>query len=220
MKHTTPKMLLMLACLLPAIASAGMAQDAADLAESVSPRILFLTSGGYWETSEENSDASAEAAENNTEPQRGYYRLIAIRGADNRSELQLQQIRLTADGPETATSVGIEEMQLLAYFGEEGELIGILGIADFGGECLLRSLAVSPAHQHKGIGTALVTHLLAISAGMNRRIYLFTENAQSFMAGFGFKTIPVDQVPAAIRSSPIIAGHCLLHAEAMVLSVP
>jgi len=116
MKHTTPKMLLMLACLLPAIASAGMAQDAADLAESVSPRILFLTSGGYWETSEENSDASAEAAENNTEPQRGYYRLIAIRGADNRSELQLQQIRLTADGPETATSVGIEEINGLGGY--------------------------------------------------------------------------------------------------------
>ena len=116
MMRTTPKTLLMLACLLPATASAGMAQEAADIAESVSPRILFLTSGGYWEASEDTSDASADAAETVTAPQRGYYRLIAIRGGDNRSLLQLQQIRLTADGPEVATSVGIDEINGLGSY--------------------------------------------------------------------------------------------------------
>lgn len=114
---------------------------------------------------------------------------------------------------------GCEDMQVLARFGEDDELIGILGVEDFGGDCLLRSLAVLPAHQNKGIGTALVTHLLTVSAGMNWKIYLFTENAQLFMARFGFKIIPAEQVPETIRFSPLIAGHCIENADAMVLSV-
>lgn len=113
--------------------------------------------------------------------------------------------------------VGIEEMQVLAHFGEEGELIGILGVEDYGGDCLLRSLAVSPVHQRRGIGTALVTHLLAISGGTNRRIYLYTENAQRFMKRFGFEVIAHAQVPDTIRSSPLIAGHCIERASAMML---
>lgn len=116
--------------------------------------------------------------------------------------------------------IGIEEMQVLAHFGKQGELIGILGVEDFGGDRLLRSLAVSPSHQSRGIGTALVTHLLAISGGMNRRLYLFTENAQRFMARFGFEVIPAAQVPDTIRSSPVIAGHCIERASAMMLSLP
>ena len=116
MIRTTPKMLLMLACLLPVMPGPAIAQDALALADSVSPRILFLTSGGYWETSEAATDENAEATEVDGETQRGYYRLIAIRGEDNRSLLQLQQIALLPDGPEIATSVGIEEINGLGGY--------------------------------------------------------------------------------------------------------
>jgi hypothetical protein len=119
MIRTTPKMLLMLACLLPVMPGPGIAQDALALADTVSPRILFLTSGGYWEKPDEASQTSTESVEGgeaSTGAQRGYYRLIAIRGEDNRSQLQLQQIALTPDGPEIATSVGIEEINGLGGY--------------------------------------------------------------------------------------------------------
>jgi len=119
MKRTTPKILLILACLMLAVPIPGMTQDVLALADTVSPRILFLTSGGYWEKPDEASEASTESVdggEASTGAQRGYYRLIAIRGEDNRSQLQLQQIALTPDGPEIATSVGIEEINGLGGY--------------------------------------------------------------------------------------------------------
>lgn len=118
MIRTTPKMLLILACLLPVLPGPGIAQAVSDLAGTLSPRILFLTSGGYWEKTGGASESNVESAEEEADValQRGYYRLIAIRGEDNRSLLQLQQIALTPDGPEIATSVGIEEINGLGGY--------------------------------------------------------------------------------------------------------
>jgi hypothetical protein len=112
-------MLLMLACLLPAMPGQGMAQDVLLLTDTVSPRILFLTSGGYWEKQDEATEASgndAAAGEPNIGSRRGYYRLVAVRGQDNRSQLQLQQIVLTPDGPEIESSTGIDEINSLGGY--------------------------------------------------------------------------------------------------------
>lgn len=115
MFRTTSKVLLLLACLAPAMPAQGLAQEAPVLADTLPPRILFVTSGGYWEEQNEAKDETAELDEDVTE-QRGYYRLIAIRGEDNRSLLQLQQIALTTNGPELATSTGIEEINSLGGY--------------------------------------------------------------------------------------------------------
>jgi hypothetical protein len=116
MFRTTSKVLLLLACLAPAMAGSGLAQEASTLADAVSPRILFVTSGGYWEKANEATESSAAGGEAKTEGQRGYYRLIAIRGEDNRSLVELQQIALTPDGPEIATSTSIEEINSLGGY--------------------------------------------------------------------------------------------------------
>lgn len=144
-----PKTLLLLAVLMTApFASAAHGQEeAAALAGGLAPRVLFVTSGGYWEEPGDGdaaapapdaagektagSDAAAPAAEaageeTSGEPtaapagpapgSRGYYRLIAIRGADNRSQLHLQQIALTPEGPELALSIGIDEINALGAY--------------------------------------------------------------------------------------------------------
>ena len=118
-----PRLLLLLTSLILAPAGQAVAQeDPAALAGALSPRVLFVTSGGYWEESGE-SDAAA-ATEGETSPElaeaapasRGYYRLIAIRGADNRSEVHLQHIALTPDGPELVLSMGIDEINTLGAY--------------------------------------------------------------------------------------------------------
>ncbi|KGF67511.1 hypothetical protein LL06_21950 [Hoeflea sp. BAL378] len=139
-----PKTLLLLAVLMaPPFATAAQAQEeAAALAGGLAPRVLFVTSGGYWEEAGDaaapapdaagektaGSDAAAPAAEAAGEEtageptagpapgSRGYYRLIAIRGADNRSQLHLQQIALTPEGPELALSIGIDEINALGAY--------------------------------------------------------------------------------------------------------
>ncbi len=59
-------------------------------------QVLSVVSGGYWAGSEE--------------AQRGYYRLVAIRSADNTSRLYLQRIQLAESGPALVDSVEIEAM--------------------------------------------------------------------------------------------------------------
>ncbi len=116
MFRTISKVLLVLACLAPAMPAAGLAQDAATLADSLSPRILFVTSGGYWEKDEDAAASSETNAAATAEKQRGYYRLIAIRGEDNRSIVELQQIALAPGGPEIVTSTGIEALNSLGGY--------------------------------------------------------------------------------------------------------
>jgi len=108
MLQNMSRLLMVLLCLAPLATSPASAQQASELAGTLSPRILFLTSGGYWEK------AAESGAEDET--QRGYYRLVAIRGEDNRSLLQLQEIALTADGPKLASSTGIDEVNDLGGY--------------------------------------------------------------------------------------------------------
>lgn len=115
MIRTASKVLLLLAWLAPAMPGPGIAQEVSAQADSLSARILFVTSGGYWEKQDEAEDATAELDED-LPKQRGYYRLIAIRGEDNRSLLQLQQIALKTNGPELVTSTGIDEINSLGGY--------------------------------------------------------------------------------------------------------
>ncbi|WP_412048719.1 hypothetical protein ACK6D9_12135 [Hoeflea sp. Naph1] len=143
MSLCTPKTLLFLAGLIPALANPSLAQDIEGVAESLSERVLFVTSGGAWEEAVnpgpdetgETSDGKAaepqikdegQAPDNAnpdvaeatppTAPQRGYYRLVALRGPDNRSLLHLQQIALTGDGPELVLSIEVEEINALGAY--------------------------------------------------------------------------------------------------------
>ena len=116
MIRSASKVLLLLACLAPSLPASGFPQEASTLADALSPRILFLTSGGYWEKTDDATDSGNASAEAKAETQRGYYRLIAIRGEDNRSLVQLQQIALTPEGPELATSIRIDEINSLGGY--------------------------------------------------------------------------------------------------------
>lgn len=109
MIRSTSRMMALLLCLAPLVSAPAFAQQASELADTLSPRILFMTSGGYWEKAVEGAEAGSET-------QRGYYRLVAIRGEDNRSLLQLQEIALTTDGPELASSIGIDEINSLGGY--------------------------------------------------------------------------------------------------------
>ncbi|MEP3437927.1 MAG: hypothetical protein ABJN75_14280 [Hoeflea sp.] len=136
MSLPAPLTLLLLAGLISPLANQAHAQDNINaLAGELTPRILFVTSGGYWEEAgetdpdpadpdaadpdaagkETNNDTTSELAEA-VPASRGYYRLIAIRGEDNRSQVHLQQIALTPQGPELALSIEIDEINSLGGY--------------------------------------------------------------------------------------------------------
>lgn len=138
------RIITLMAGLMPMITVASSAQNSLTLAETLAGRVLFVTSGGYWEElaapdrddaaqNQQLADAVSKPADG-AEPQakseppgapaptdaaalrRGYYRLVAIRGEDNRSLLHLQQMQQTPQGPETIMSIGIEEINSLGGY--------------------------------------------------------------------------------------------------------
>ncbi|WP_394689779.1 hypothetical protein [Hoeflea sp.] len=125
MPPLAPKVLIVLVGLATGAVAHALAQDADGIAQSLNERVLFVTSGGFWEeASAPQGDADGEASgkgDSTTETaptttRRGYYRLVAIRGEDNRSLVELHQIALTPEGPQLALSIGLEEINALGAY--------------------------------------------------------------------------------------------------------
>ena len=106
------------------------------------------------------------------------------------------------------------------FVAESGSsILGCAGLEHHGGDALLRSFAVRPSLQDRGIGSLLVRHALreARGAGATRAV-LLTETAAPFFARFGFRTVGRDALgnPALLASSEF-ALVCPSGATAMVL---
>ncbi|MBW3098947.1 hypothetical protein [Pseudohoeflea coraliihabitans] len=109
-------------------------------AEAVPERVLFVLSGGRWadssiapEDSEQSTavedppaegDDAPDAAETEAQSekdaaessQRGYYRLVVLRSADNTSRVHLQQVALTPDGPQVLQTRAIAAINDLGAY--------------------------------------------------------------------------------------------------------
>ncbi len=88
-------------------------------------------------------------------------------------------------------------------------LIGVVGLEIYGTVALLRSLAVAPAWQGRGLGAALLAH--AERAARQRGIaalYLLTTTAEAFFAQRGYARIPREAVPPILRQTAEFAALC------------
>ncbi|HEY0858802.1 MAG TPA: arsenic resistance N-acetyltransferase ArsN2 [Albitalea sp.] len=99
-----------------------------------------------------------------------------------------------------------------------GEVIGTAGLEHHGDVALLRSVAVAPGLQHRGIGRALVTRLIdeARHRGL-RSLHLLSVTAPEYFAPFGFKRGPRDKAPAVLQASAEFQGACPACAAFMTL---
>lgn len=141
--------------------------------------------------------------------------IVRIRGIDEGVEEQIRQLLATVG----LAADDLEQTEFFAHFGSRGSLLGIVGYQPAPPDCLLRSLAVDPAHQRKGIATAIMRHALACLAGEFGRVFLYTEGEVGFFRRFSFEVLPPTQVPERISSLPLVAQHCRSEATAMVLDL-
>jgi len=90
-----------------------------------------------------------------------------------------------------------------------GVATGLVGLELFGNVALLRSLVVAPERRGTGEGAALLKqaedHARSIGA---QSLYLLTTTAEPFFAKHGYRRVPRDSAPAAIRSTREFAGIC------------
>ncbi|WP_420409112.1 hypothetical protein [Hoeflea sp.] len=127
MSLPSAKSLFVLASLFVSVPAVALAQDVEEIAGALPERVLFVTSGGFWQDAGDDTasrDASAEDETDTTvaeesgaaEMPRGYYRLVVVRGEDNRSLAELQRIELAADGPVLVQSVSLEEIEEIGAY--------------------------------------------------------------------------------------------------------
>jgi L-amino acid N-acyltransferase YncA len=99
---------------------------------------------------------------------------------------------------------------------EAGDLVGTIGFEVYDDLALLRSLAVTSARQHTGLGSALTTTALSyLTTRQFRAVYLLTTTAESFFARYDFHPVARTAVPASVQHSVEFQSLCPATATCM-----
>ena len=92
---------------------------------------------------------------------------------------------------------------------DEETPVGVAGLESFGTVGLLRSVAVDPAHQGKGIAAQLIDRLLATADATHlHELFLITTTADGYFTRYGFVPVSRDTVPEAIRQTQQFSDLC------------
>lgn len=103
---------------------------------------------------------------------------------------------------------GIAEAMAYFWVARAGKrIVGAVGLEVYDDMALLRSLAVTPARQHTGLGHALTeTALSYLTTRQFRAVYLLTTTAEAFFVRHGFCLVARDAVPASVQQSVQFRG--------------
>lgn len=115
------------------------------------------------------------------------------------------------------TVLGIED-QFLNFFVlyVNGQIIGIVGLEIYNTSGLLRSLAILPEYQKKGLGITLVQQIIEYAQEKKlKTVYLLTETAKSFFEKQGFSVVDRKEAPPEIQNSKEFSSACPVNATFM-----
>jgi amino-acid N-acetyltransferase len=88
-------------------------------------------------------------------------------------------------------------------------VVGVIGLETHGSSGLLRSLAVAEDRRGEGIARRLYASLLGKAQQLGLAdLYLLTTSAHGFFEMLGFRAVPRDSVPDAIRASEEFRALC------------
>jgi amino-acid N-acetyltransferase len=94
------------------------------------------------------------------------------------------------------------DLQHFTVAREGGRLVGVIGLEVVGTDGLMRSLAVAPEQQGRGIARRLYASLLAQASRLGlRRLYVLSTGTPGFLAMLGFRSVPPEAVPEGIRAT-------------------
>jgi amino-acid N-acetyltransferase len=103
---------------------------------------------------------------------------------------------------------------------EDGQVVGSAALEIYPDGALLRSVAVSPSLQHRGLGQALTRAALALAHEHRvAAVYLLTTTADAFFPRFGFVRVTRQDVPDSVRQSVEFTTACPSTATVMYLGV-
>jgi amino-acid N-acetyltransferase len=90
-----------------------------------------------------------------------------------------------------------------------GEVVGAIGMEEYGRCGLLRSASVASSAQGKGVGASLVRQILdkARADGI-ADVFLLTTTAEEYFPRFGFYRVSRSEIPEALNKSEELRGAC------------
>jgi amino-acid N-acetyltransferase len=151
----------------------------------------------------------------NTVTTQGSLTLRNAVGSDNIQIRQLlEKVKLPAESLDNgATTFYVAE--------ENGTFVGIAGFEFYGDDALLRSVAIPPELQNRGIGDRIVNSMISIAQERNlKRIILLTETAERFFQKKGFRVIDRSSIDNdAMNHSSEFTFACPSTAVCMVLEL-
>ena len=99
---------------------------------------------------------------------------------------------------------------------DAGRLAGVVGCEPRGDCTLFRSLAVAPEHRGRGLAAVLAAELeRRAKAGGAKTAYLLTRTAERFAEKRGFRAVPRESAPDAIRGTAEFRHVCCAAARCM-----
>lgn len=102
----------------------------------------------------------------------------------------------------------------------ESSIIGCIGLEKYGNEGLLRSFAVDPSLQKKGIGKDIFKQLMEYaSTNQIKTLHLLTNTAEDFFSRNGFRIANRKDAPLTISNSSEFARLCPISSTYMVLDI-
>lgn len=97
-----------------------------------------------------------------------------------------------------------------------GTLVGVAGLEVCCEHALLRSVAVAPSWQSKGLGRALVTRVISDAEARGiRALYLLTTTADQYFPSFGFARVTRADVPDDVQQTAEFKSACPASATVM-----
>ena len=113
------------------------------------------------------------------------------------------------------------DCDLFGIFDSDGSLAGITGSREFETECLLHFVAVREDERGEGIGTALVSRVLAYASGRCDSVWvLAVPGYEGYFERFGFEPATTDKIPDRVRDSRDLAGIEIASTKVMTLKLP
>ena len=141
----------------------------------------------------------------------------AIRNAQPSDRHEVERLLKAVDLPVAGVAEAFDKFVVAEV---ADRVVGAAGLEIHGSEGILRSVAVDAGQRGRGLGRLLTERVLqhARDSGL-RRLYLLTTTAEAYFPRHGFRTIPRDDVPEAIRGSIEFREACPASAVAMALDL-
>jgi amino-acid N-acetyltransferase len=99
-------------------------------------------------------------------------------------------------------------------------IVGCVGLEIYGEDAVLRSLAVHPEYQGKGIGKTLILKITEYAKKKSvKMLYLLTTTAEDYFPVHGFQFTSRDDIPQTILNSPEFSSICPSSAISLSKSV-